>query len=615
VPPRHSKDTQDNRDAVAALRVQLSVSEGLVASFRGANESLSADMAVLRAENESLKDQNKGLRAAAAGYSQQLVNLQEELRWYQAQWFGSSSQRTTDFVTESPNQLLLFNLPDVEAAIESADKAAGSQLSAKVAADERKPRGKRKVIPPHFPRVLVEHDLTEAQKMCTVCAVPHPLTRIGKEEHECYRIKPAEITVEHHVAYTYVCEERNEDVVTAPAPPVILPKTNASPSLAAHLVTKKFDFSMPLHRTCRELMQSGLELSTATACRWVNTIGEEKVVPIVNLLGDELFSGRLMQMDETYLQVLKSHKAPTTDHFMVVRTGGAPGRSVVIYSYIPSRTRATLTELLIGPDGPYGGMLVTDGLDLYDDISMEFGLLHFGCWQHVRQYWYKADKVSELPSSRSLAHTALVDHIRPIFRVETRIEALRTEYAQRGQVLPSALVVQMRQEQSKPLFEAFKAWVDRLLPGTPPKSALGRALAYTTSQWPKLVRVLDHDVPIHNNFPEQQNKHFAVGRKNWWWSYGEVGARASANLLSLVLTCRANGVVVFDYLEYLFEQLPAATSLEHIEALLPWHVKPVLAQRRKEREDSARRSATGQSRQASGGASTPATSSLVPLAA
>lgn len=571
---RRVKDTQKDRDEVTALRVQLSVSENLVTLLRAEIETFRSEADALRAENDSLKRENKTLSDAAASYSQQVLNQQEELRWYQAQRFAPSSQKTTDFA-DSVNQLLLFTVPDVEAAIESVD-AAGRPPTTKVAAHERKRNGGRRLIPAHFPRELVEHDLDAAQKMCTVCPVPHPLVRIGKEEHECYRIKPAQITVEHHVTYAYACKEGNEGVVTATPPAVILPKTNASASMAAYLITKKFDFSMPIHRTCRELMQSGVELSTSTACRWVNLVGEEKVVPVVNLLDDEIFSSGLMQMDETYLQVLKSHKAPTTDHFMVVRTGGEPGKRVVLYNYIPSRTKAALRELLIGPEGPYQGMLVTDGLDLYDGICAELKILHFGCWQHVRQYWYKADKVSELPSSRSLAHTALVDYIRPIFKIESKIETLRAEHTEKGGVLPSTQVVQIRQEQSKPLMEAFKGWVERLLPGTPPKSSLGRALAYTTSQWSKLERVLEYDVPIHNNFPEQQNKHFAVGRKNWWFSNSEVGAHASANLLSLVLTCRANGVVAFDYLKHLFELLPKAASLEDVEALLPWNAKPFL---------------------------------------
>jgi transposase len=47
---------------------------------------------------------------------------------------------------------------------------------------------------------------------------------------------------------------------------------------------------------------------------------------------------------------------------------------------------------------------------------------------------------------------------------------------------------------------------------------------------------------------------------------------------------RANGVEPFEYLSELFEQLPAATTLEAIEALLPWNLKPVLDARRKQQQ-------------------------------
>lgn len=115
------------------------------------------------------------------------------------------------------------------------------------------------------------------------------------------------------------------------------------------------------------------------------------------------------------------------------------------------------------------------------------------------------------------------------------------------------------------------------MPATPAKSALGRALAYTLNQWPKLVKFLDHpEMPVDNNYTEQQIKQFAIGRKAWLFAHDRVGAQASANLYSLVMTARANDVEPFAYLSYLFERLPAATTVEEIEALLPWNVKAVL---------------------------------------
>jgi IS66 C-terminal element/Transposase IS66 family len=84
------------------------------------------------------------------------------------------------------------------------------------------------------------------------------------------------------------------------------------------------------------------------------------------------------------------------------------------------------------------------------------------------------------------------------------------------------------------------------------------------------------EVPIHNNFVERQIKQYALGRKLWMFVYDKVGAQASANLFSLVMTARANGVEPFEYLHYLFEQMPSASTVEAVEALLPWNFKPLL---------------------------------------
>jgi transposase len=369
-------------------------------------------------------------------------------------------------------------------------------------------------------------------------------------------------------------------VVTAPAPAVILPKSMASPSLLAHLITSKFVDGLPLYRVSRQLERSGMDLSPGTAGTWVNEVGLEKVVPLINVMHEELLADSLVHMDETYLQVLKSDKAPTSDHFMVVRAAGPPGKRIVLYNYIPSRTTEALKQLLMGPEGAYRGKLLTDGLERYDEICRELNLLHFGCMQHCRQYYFKARKVSQLPSNRTLANAAIEGYIRRVFAVEDDIQKLREDHERRGEILPPATVLALRQNRSKPVLETFKAWVEDLLPGTPPKSALGQALAYTHNQWEKLTRHLEHpDVPAHNNYVEQQIKQFAVGRKAWLFNHDKVGAQASANLFSLVTTARVNDVEPFAYLSYLFEHLPAANTVEELEALLPWNAKAALPQR------------------------------------
>jgi hypothetical protein len=54
------------------------------------------------------------------------------------------------------------------------------------------------------------------------------------------------------------------------------------------------------------------------------------------------------------------------------------------------------------------------------------------------------------------------------------------------------------------------------------------------------------------------------------------GAKASAHLYSLVQTARANELEPYAYLRRLFAELPTAQTVEQIEALLPFQVRPVI---------------------------------------
>jgi transposase len=117
-----------------------------------------------------------------------------------------------------------------------------------------------------------------------------------------------------------------------------------------------------------------------------------------------------------------------------------------------------------------------------------------------------------------------------------------------------------------------------LPPGVSPKSTIGKALAYTQSQWVKLTRFLEHpDVPAHNNWVENDIRPFAVLRRAWLFIDTQGGARASANFYSLAQTCRANGINAHAYFTYLYEHLPHAMSAADLTALLPRNLKPLLS--------------------------------------
>jgi hypothetical protein len=68
----------------------------------------------------------------------------------------------------------------------------------------------------------------------------------------------------------------------------------------------------------------------------------------------------------------------------------------------------------------------------------------------------------------------------------------------------------------------------------------------------------------------QNGWEIVVGRKNWLFSDTVDGAKASANLYSLIETAKANGVEPYYYLRHIFARLPLAKTADDYAALLPW---------------------------------------------
>ena len=61
-------------------------------------------------------------------------------------------------------------------------------------------------------------------------------------------------------------------------------------------------------------------------------------------------------------------------------------------------------------------------------------------------------------------------------------------------------------------------------------------------------------------------------RNNWLFADTIKGAKASANLYSLIETAKLNGLEPYRYLHHVFKELLKAQTLEDIESLLPWQV-------------------------------------------
>jgi len=75
----------------------------------------------------------------------------------------------------------------------------------------------------------------------------------------------------------------------------------------------------------------------------------------------------------------------------------------------------------------------------------------------------------------------------------------------------------------------------------------------------------------HNNVLERDIRPFVTGRKSWLFSDTVAGAKASAVIYSLVLTCRACGVEPYAWLRHVLTELPLRRTDDDIEDLMPFN--------------------------------------------
>jgi transposase len=453
---------------------------------------------------------------------------------------------------------LFFNEAEALAPTTSTGPAREEEPGVEVAGHRRKKRGGRKPLDPALPRDIVRHELPESERVC-----PHDgsvLVEIGAEISEQLDIIPQQVRVIQHRRIKYACPCCEGGIKVTPAAPRLIPRGLLTEAALAWIVTAKYQDGLPLYRQAALLRRFGGDLSRNTLAASVVRIGGA-VQPVINLLRDVLLESDLVYGDETELQVLKEPgRAPQTKSYLWAQMNGT-GPPVRLFGYSPGRGTGHALKLYAGM--AKGAVLMTDGYDVYNAVAATHGLVHLGCWVHCRRYFIEAEDV--LPKEARGPHqpaTQFIAAIGKLYAAESRARDAGAKYRQR-----------LRARYSARVLKHIESLLLTYQPIVTPNSKLGRALTYLRGQWPKLTRYVDNGHwPIDNNPCENAIRPFVVGPKGWLFADTVGGATASANLYSLIETCKANAVDPYAYLIALLRALPLATTAEDYEAPLPWKI-------------------------------------------
>jgi transposase len=121
-----------------------------------------------------------------------------------------------------------------------------------------------------------------------------------------------------------------------------------------------------------------------------------------------------------------------------------------------------------------------------------------GCWSHGRRRFVACARGGD-----ACAVVAL--------RMIRRLFAVERLSARLGETPDERL--RRRLEDSAPVLDDLRAWLDEQRAQTPPKTALGKALGYLHRQWHRLVLFLtDGRIELTNNRVERELRSLVIGR-------------------------------------------------------------------------------------------------------
>ena len=105
-------------------------------------------------------------------------------------------------------------------------------------------------------------------------------------------------------------------------------------------------------------------------------------------------------------------------------------------------------------------------------------------------------------------------------------------------------------------------------------SATAKALDYSLKRWGALTQFLDDgQLPIDNNWIENQIRPIAIGRNNWLFAGSLRAGQRAVAVMSLIQSAKLNGHCPYTYLKDVLARLPTHKN-SRIEELLPHRWQP-----------------------------------------
>jgi transposase len=406
----------------------------------------------------------------------------------------------------------------------------------------------RSGLPAHLERIEVPNPVPPQMRICPRCGAE--MRTVGHERCETLDVIPAKVVVKVRIDETVACP-KDDTIVSAPPPPAIVERGKLGDTLIVEATCDKYLEHMPVERQCSRLARYGAEIAPQTLGRSV-AAHLDLLTPISRSIEALTRGPGLLGTDATGIPILDP--AATEG----IRTGTMwcwTNARWVAFFYSPSGDSDSVKRFL--GEGNLARTVQCDGTSITTFLERAGGKRP-GCWSHGRRRLIEAAR-----SGDQIALDGL-HKIARIFAIErASTQAGETAEERHGR----------RQRETRPVIDDLHRWVEEQRQTVPPKTPLGRALGYLHRQWKRLVLFLeDGNIEATNNRRERELRRLILGRKNWLFTWLDVGGERTAAVLTIVASCIAHDVNPRAYLHLVTKLIVNGWPQSRLRELLPDHM-------------------------------------------
>lgn len=456
---------------------------------------------------ESFQKEIQRLQAEKDKLEQQSLLIDDKYIFFKKKFFGRSSEKElpTEFDLELP--------------------------------EEVKSTPKTRVLLPsqRYPRLAIEVEDLELKSLPTCpCCGAEALDSGMYEVSECLALDPREFYVRRTRRKKYRCGKCHGSMMTTPTLPRITPGGSYSDEFIIDVAMSKYCDLVPIERYVSIAAREGVVGLPQNSLIETTHQLADVVEPAVNkILEKEIKPSSILHVDDTRHRMLKK---PDQAHYL----WGFSNKIASYFEVRGTRSGEVISALLKDSRCEY---LVSDafsGNNKSVKDTNEYRLENK--LNPIQQIYCNAHARRKFKEARE-----------KIIDAQVYIDLYKKIYYLEGQAKekPPDEVIALR-SQMTPLFEKLKSLCELNADRYSSKSTLVGAMNYFVKNYDALTRFLKNpDLPIDNNPQERLLRNPVIGRKTWYGTQTERGAKTNAILFTLVESCKLNKINPREYLKNL----------------------------------------------------------------